>query len=216
MRSTILIALLAASALGAQRSAKPDPDQAKAEAAYAAVQAKLQKAKSAKLHLEVHSLERVDKYDFTFLRENFAKIVSPESAIYQNGQTYYDYNPIDKEYWTRPAPPRGLPNGTAFSLGGLVGLESLGFSNEPKMIAKRVVAKKWNGEDVKAISLEGELDPNIKATLFVSAKTGMPTGWEFVLKDFKSSGRFKNIVLDTPMKPMHFSWKPPAGAKKIG
>ena len=216
MRPTLLLAILAASAFAVQGPKPPSPDEKKAQAAYDAVQAKLQKANSIKLSLEVHSLERVDKYELSFLRHNFAKIVSPESAIYQNGKMYYDYNPTEKEYWSRPAPSKGLPNGTAFSLGGLVGLETIGFNNEPKMTAKKVVAKKWKGEDAKAISLQAELDPNIKAVLYVGAKSNLPIGWEFELKDFKSSGRFLNIVLDAPMKPAAFAWNPPAGAKKIG
>lgn len=209
-----VLALAVVSSLGFQ-GARTTPDKLRAQAAYDAVHAKFAKAKSLKMQLEVHSLDRVDKYDFSFLRDNYAKIVSPESMILQNGRTYYDYNPKEKEYWTRPAPSRGLPQGTAFSLGGLVGLERIGFNNEPRMVATKVISKKWQGEDAKAISLEGDLDPKMKATLYVSAKTGLPTGWEFVLHDFKSSGRFKNVVLDAPMKPANFAWTPPPGSKKI-
>jgi outer membrane lipoprotein-sorting protein len=216
MRPTLLLALVAVSTFGFQFGAKPTAEQKKAQVAYDALQDKLAKATSIQLDLEVHSLDRVDKYKLSFLRENYAKIVSPESAIYQNGKTYYDYSPIEKEYWSRPAPARGLPQGTAFSLGGLAGLESIGFNNEPAMVASKLYLKKWKGLDTRAIDLHGQLDANIKTTIYLDPNSGLPVGWEFSLRDFKSSGRMRNIVLNPPMNPSAFAWNPPRGAKKIG
>jgi outer membrane lipoprotein-sorting protein len=216
MRPTLFLALAATTVFAVQGpKSKVDPGQKKAQLAYEALQTKLQKARSVKLNLEVHNLGEVDKYDFSFLRDNYAKIVSPNSGIYQNGKTYYDYDPVGKEYWTRPAPLKGLPQGTAFSLGGLTGLETLGFNNEPKMVAESIVQKKWNGETAKAINLHGEMDPNIKATLYLDSDSGLPVGWEFKLREFRSSGIFKNIQLNAPLKASDFNWMPPAGSKKI-
>src|SRR6185369_8617783 len=134
MRHALLLLLPLSTALAYQSPAKKvEPEQKKAQALYDTLNAKLQKAKTIKATIEVHQLDRVDKYELSFLRDNFARIVSKDAGIYQDGKTYYDYNPIDKEYWTKPAPAKGLPSGTAFSLGGLTGFESIGFNNEQKM-----------------------------------------------------------------------------------
>ncbi len=207
--------MLAATALLIALAQGPKPD-GPATAAFEALAAHLGKAASAKATIEVRSFNRVDTYEFRFLRPNFAKAVSKESLIIQNGETFFDFNPLDNEYFTRPAPAQGLPAGTAFSLGGLAGLEGLGFSNEPKWIATALVRKSYSGIPAQAIVLRGATDPNLRATVWVDAGTGLPLAWDYSLQDFKAAGRIKNLTLGHPLKPSDFAWKPPAGAKKVG
>jgi outer membrane lipoprotein-sorting protein len=216
MRAFILLPA-AVSLLGAAALAqKPDPTEEKAHAAYKNLQEKLKKAKSMKAILEVTMLGRTDSYSLSFLRDNFAKIVSSEAGLYQNGKTFYDYNPLDKEYWTKPAPAKGLPAGSAFSLGGLIGFDELGFSNEPRMVPTAMAPKTWKGLKASAIYLKGRQDPNMRAVLYLDAVSKLPVGWEYRLGEFQSSGRIKNLQLDVPMKASDFNWTPPAGAKQIG
>lgn len=212
--STMLTSLLLVLAGSATYQA-PTPN-AKALAAIKALQTKLQKANSASATIEVSVFGRKDVYEFRFLRPNFVKIVSPESAIYQDGRSCYDYNPADNEYFVKPAPKAGLPAGTAFSLGGLSGLEAMGFSNEPKMVPAAIARKTYAGAPADEIALRSATDPNLKATLWLDAKTGMPVGWKYSLQDYAASGAIKNLVLGPPLKAADFGWKPPKGAKRIG
>lgn len=201
---------------GSKPATLPDPVQQKAQTIYDRLQAKLKKSNSLRAVLEIKMFDRVDRYNLSFLRSNFARIVSPEAGIYQDGKTYYDYNILDKEYWSRPAPKDGLPTGCAFSLGGLTGLDSLAFSNEPKMVPVSAEPKTWQGQKVTAIELKGQADPAITAVLYLDPATSLPVGWEYELKDFKATGKFRSFTLDAPMKAADFAWSPPSGAKKIG
>jgi len=201
---------------GSKPVAATDPLRQKAQTIYSRLQAKLKKSNSLKAVLEIKMLDRTDRYNLSFLRSNFARIVSPEAGIYQDGKTYYDYNVLDKEYWSRPAPKDGLPTGCAFSLGGLTGLDSLAFSNEPKMVPLSAVPKTWQGQKVTAIEMKGQADPAITAVLYLDPATSLPVGWDYELKDFKATGKFQSFTLDAPMKAADFAWSPPVGAKKIG
>jgi outer membrane lipoprotein-sorting protein len=204
---------LAAPLAGAQ---EPDPVRVRAQKIYDALQAKLAKAKSVRAEIEVRNFDRVDKYTLSFLRDNYGKIVSPEAALYQTGKDFFDFNPVDNEYWTRPAPKTGMIAGSAFSLGGLTGLEGIAFPNEPRLVAVRALVKPFRGEKSTALTLEGQKDPSIKVQLYLDVKTGLPLGWEYKLQDFEASGVFKSLKLDVPMKPADFAWTPPRDAKKVG
>lgn len=201
---------------GSKPATVQDPVRQKAQTIYDRLQAKLKKSTSLKAVLEIKMLDRVDRYNLSFLRDNFARIVSPEAGIYQDGKTYYDYNVLDREYWSRPAPKEGLPTGCAFSLGGLTGLDTIAFSNEPKMVPTSAVPKTWQGQKVTAIEMKGQADPAITAVLYIDPATSLPVGWDYELKDFKASGKFQSFTLDAPMKAADFAWSPPKGAKKIG
>ena len=65
-----------------------DPVRQKAQTIYDRLQAKLKKSTSLKAVLEIKMHDRVDRYNLSFLRSNFARIVSPEAGIYQDGKTY--------------------------------------------------------------------------------------------------------------------------------
>jgi len=219
MRAFLILVLPIAVRLqsaGSKPATLQDPLRQKAQTIYDRLQAKLKKSNSLKAVLEIKMLDRVDRYNLSFLRNNFARIVSPEAGIYQDGKTYYDYNILDKEYWSRPAPKDGLPTGCAFSLGGLTGLDSLAFSNEPKMVPMSAVPKTWQGQRVTAIEMKGQADPAITAVLYLDPATSLPVGWDYELKDFKATGKFQTFTLDAPMKAADFAWSPPSGAKKIG
>ncbi|HRK21508.1 MAG TPA: hypothetical protein PLX06_06855, partial [Fimbriimonadaceae bacterium] len=175
----------------------------------------LAKAKSFQATFEVNMLGETERYTVRFLRKNYAKILSKSSAVFQNGKVFYDYSPLDNEYWQKPAPAEGLPAGTAFSLGGLVGFEGLGFPNEPKLEPIRVKTQKWEGKSVVALDLQSPTDPALKATLFLDSASKLPTGWTYTLRTYKSSGRIHDLKLNAPMKRSEFAWSPPKGAKRI-
>lgn len=218
MRLFLVLALPLLSTLqsAGSKPALPNSSQQKAQVIYDRLQAKLKKSNSLKAVVEIKMLDRTDRYNLSFLRNNFAKIVSNDSGIYQDGTTYYDYNPADKEYWSRPAPKQGLPTGCAFSLGGLTGLETLAFSNEPKMIPLDATQKNWQGKKVTAIRMRGQADPAMTAVLYLDQVSNLPAGWEYELQDFKAVGKFQSFTLDSPMKTSDFVWSPPKDAKRIG
>lgn len=182
---------------------------------YEELNLRMAKANSVQATLEVTMLGETERYSLRFLRKNYAKVLSKTAAIFQNGKTYFDFSPLDNEYWQRPASPEGLPAGTAFSLGGIVGFERLGFPNDPKFEPVRVRTQKWEGLTVTALDLKSPTDAALKATLFLDAKTKLPLGWTYSLRTFKSSGRIRDLKLDAPMKPSEFAWTPPKGAKRI-
>lgn len=189
--------------------------QGKAEDAYAALQDRLSKATSVSASLEVRMLGEVDRYSYQFLRKNYAKIVSRSAAIFQNGKIYFDFSPIDNEYWQMAAPANGLPGGTAFSLGGIVGFESIGFPNEPKLRPVRVRTQKWEGLDVSTIELQNPTDSALKASIHLDATSNLPVGWQYSLREFQSSGRVRDFKLNPPLKPANFAWTPPKGSKRL-
>lgn len=218
MRLLLILALPLLSTMqsAGSKAVPTNTTQQKAQVIYDRLQAKLKKSNTLKAVVEIKMLDRTDRYNLSFLRNNFAKIVSADAGIYQDGTTYYDYNPLDKEYWSRPAPKNGLPTGCAFSLGGLTGLETLAFTNEPKMVPLDAAQKTWQGKKVTAIRMRGQADPAMTAVLYLHADTNLPAGWEYELQDFKAVGTFQSFTLDSPMKSSDFAWSPPKDAKRIG
>lgn len=198
-----------------QWKAPPSPTLGKAVDAYDALQKRLAKAKSVQAVLEVHSLGETTRYSFRFLRKNYARILSKTSAIFQTGDSYYDYNPLDNEFWVKPAPDEGLPRGASFTLGGVVGFESLAFPHEPKLEPVSITTGTWQGIATQSIELRNPRDAGLSATLHLDAKTKLPAGWVFRLRTFKSWGRVHDLKLDVAMTPSQFAWRPPSGAKKI-
>ena len=188
---------------------------AKAEALYQKLQDRLARATSISGTVAVNAFGRTDTYHFKYLRPNLARFVSKDAAFYQSGGKLYSYFPLDKEYTVEPAPEAGLPGGTAFNLGGIVGLESIAFPNEPKLMPSKLVKKTQAGKTYQGIVLSSPENKSFKAIVYLDPKSGLPASWTYSLQGFQSSGEFKQLVLNAPMKPVDFAFQPPKGAKLV-
>lgn len=198
--------------LFSQGTSEPRPDP-KALGMIKRLNDRIGQAKSAAGTVEVRMLGRTETFDFRFARPNLARFSSTESLFIQDGAKLYWYLKPEKEYTEQTAPRTGLPGGTAFNLGGLTGLEALAFPNEPAMVPVRAASESWNGKDCVAILLASNQSADLKVTLYVDRKTGLPQGWRYVFGEYVSTGIFHRIELNVATKASDFAWQAPPGAK---
>lgn len=207
---SIVLTVAVVLALGQGGDAKPDP---RAEAVVKRLGERVGAAKSVSGEVEVRMLGRTEVFEFKFLRPNFARFASNDTLLVQDGTKFYWYLKPENEYMEQPATKNGLPVGVAFNLGGIVGLEALAFGNEPPLVPERFSAEVYEGRDCAAIRFTSSANAEAKVTLFVDRKTGLPAGWKYEVGDYVSSGRYRKLVLDAPLRPSDFAWKQPPGAK---
>jgi hypothetical protein len=195
---------------------RPDPKpDANAARVLNVLRTKIAAAKSISGEYEVRSEGQVELYAFKVARPNFGRFLSKESAYWSDGQSAIGYYPSENEYFEQTASKEGLPAGAALNLGGVLGLEAIAFPNEPKLVPVKVSLKPFAGKACKAIEMLSPESSELKATLFIDAKTGIPAGWDYVFGEFKASGIYKKFEIDPAFNKGEFVWKKPAGAKKI-